>query len=241
VPYSSSERSLVKALNPTQLKELQTVFSSASCLNASCLDEMRHYDTSTRYPGIDLSKAKMMNNLIYNLNDHGLNELIVERLTKLFESLPESPPSIESLRLYVMAPFLAEFDKIKLGEHTLDSLLFAYAQSVNKLKKEAAGRVLDYWFAWTGVEFFRNLIIVYKNIVVQIINTKETDVDNQTLHKLYLKSAMTFLQKLNKINLEFREIVPYDTFYIPEIIDKVDIKKDYIEWIKQKNLKVSLF
>jgi E3 ubiquitin-protein ligase HERC4 len=234
-----SERSLVKALNPTQLKELQIVFSSASCLNASCLDEMRHYDTSTRYPGIDLSKAKMLYNLIYNLNDHSLNELIVERLTKLFESLPESPPSIESLRLYVMAPFLAEFDKIKLGEHTLDSLLFAYAQSINKLKKEAAGRVLDYWFAWTGVEFFRNLIIVYKKIVVQIINTKETDSDNQTLHKLYLKSAMTFLQKLNKINLEFREIVPYDTFYIPEIIDKVDIKKDYIEWIKQKNLKVS--
>ena len=84
----------------------------------------------------------------------------MDRLTKLFENLPESPPSIEALRLYVTAPFLTEFEQIKPNEHSVHSLLFAYAQSINKLKKEAAGRVLDYWFAWTGVEFFKKLILV---------------------------------------------------------------------------------
>ena len=84
----------------------------------------------------------------------------MDRLTKLFENLPESPPSIEALRLYVTAPFLTEFEQLKPNEHSVHSLLFAYAQSINKLKKEAAGRVLDYWFAWTGVEFFRKLILV---------------------------------------------------------------------------------
>lgn len=58
------------------------------------------------------------------------------------------------------APFLTEFEKLKPNEHSVHSLLFAYAQSINKLKKEAAGRVLDYWFAWTGVEFFKKLILV---------------------------------------------------------------------------------
>lgn len=85
---------------------------------------------------------------------------IVERLHDLFKNLPESPPSIEALRLYVTTPFIAEFDKLSLNEHSVHSLLYEYAKSINKLKKEAAGRVLDYWFAWTGVEFFGKLIKV---------------------------------------------------------------------------------
>lgn len=146
--------------NPSHLKEVQTVFASASCLNASFLDNERHYDTSNRYPGVDLSKAKSIQKFLLNLKDDQLNEMIIERLTKLFQSLPESPPSIEAIRLYVTMPFLTEFEKMKPNEHSIHSLLFAYAQSINKLKKEAAGRVLDYWFAWTGVEFFKKLISV---------------------------------------------------------------------------------
>lgn len=58
-------------------------------------------------------------------------------------------------------PFLTTgFENTKTNEQNLHLLLFAYAQSINKLKKEAAGRVLDYWFAWTGVDFFRKLVYV---------------------------------------------------------------------------------
>jgi hypothetical protein len=78
----------------------------------------------------------------------------------LFKSLPESPPSIEALRLYVTTPFIAEFEKLSLSEQNIHSLLFEYAKSINRLKKEAAGRIIDYWFAWMGVEFFIKLIKV---------------------------------------------------------------------------------
>lgn len=81
-------------------------------------------------------------------------------LTRVYESLPESPPSIEALRLYITTPFLTEFDKYNTSEHLVHSLLQAFAQSINKLKKEAAGRVVDYWFAWTGVEFLTRLVNV---------------------------------------------------------------------------------
>ena len=57
-------------------KELQTVFASASCLNASFLDTEKHYNTSNKYPGIDLVKAKDINNFLSNLNDQFLNELV---------------------------------------------------------------------------------------------------------------------------------------------------------------------
>jgi hypothetical protein len=57
-------------------KECQTVFASASCLNASFLDNERHYNTSSRYPGLDLSKAKDIHNLLSSLNNEYLNELV---------------------------------------------------------------------------------------------------------------------------------------------------------------------
>jgi hypothetical protein len=91
-------------------------------------------------------------------------------LTDLFNSLPESPPSIEALRLYVTAPLFyafslyATFDmnnKLYLdNKQNIYMLFYAYAQAINRLRKEGAGRVLDYWFAWTGAEFFSKLVNV---------------------------------------------------------------------------------
>ena len=95
---------------------------------------------------------------------------ITQKLTDLFNTLPESPPSIEALRLYVTTPFLfasslLDLDQTKNDKQNIFMLFYAYAQSINRLKKEGAARVLDYWFAWTGVEFFKLLIGVRRNIV----------------------------------------------------------------------------
>jgi hypothetical protein len=142
----------------------------------------------------------------------------------------------------VTTPFLAEFEKYNISEQLVHSLLHAYAMSINRLKKEAAGRVLDYWFAWTGVDFFHKLIHLYKSIVISIITSKPNspDVASEYLQKHnMLKSSMLLLQKLHKINLEYREIVPYNTFYISELVERIDIKKDYFEWLRRRNLRVS--
>ncbi len=95
-------------------------------------------------------------------------------LTDLFNSLPESPPSIEALRLYVIAPlfhvfnlYISSEDPNKTKEkQNINMLLYAYAQSINRLKKESAGRVLDYWFAWTGKDFFCKLV----NVILRVFS-----------------------------------------------------------------------
>ena len=48
-------------------------------------------------------------------------------------------------------------------------LFNAYAQSINRLKKESAARVLDYWFAWTGVDFFK-LLIGVRILILKLIS-----------------------------------------------------------------------
>jgi hypothetical protein len=124
----------------------------------------------------------------------------------------------------VTTPFLTTgFENTKTNEQNLHLLLFAYAQSINKLKKEAAGRVLDYWFAWTGVDFFRKLVYVieicykfffnildlvltavikaYKSIVVYVINLQVVTSDSEVTYRHnLLKSSMLFLQKLHKVS-----------------------------------------
>ncbi len=83
---------------------------------------------------------------------------------------------------------------------------------------------------------------LYKNIVASIITAKPSspEMAQEYLQKHnMLKSSMLLLQKLHKINLEYREIVPYNTFYIAELVEKIDIKKDYFEWLRRRNLRVS--
>ncbi len=173
---------------PFSITDLKTILSSPSCLNASFLHSIDHYNTSNRHPGTDLSKVISAKSLLLNNND-----LVLSQLNKLYNELPESPPSIEALRLYITTPFLLQ---------RLDSqmMLFAYAQSINRLKKEAAGRVLDYWFASIGHEYFISLISAYKSVVVNVINMKVVTVESEVVYRHnLLKACMVFLQKLHRV------------------------------------------
>ncbi len=64
-------------------KEVETIFGSASCLNASFLDKKFHFNTSNRYPGVDIAKVKSISKILLNLNDTFLNEL-VRRMTNKY-------------------------------------------------------------------------------------------------------------------------------------------------------------
>jgi hypothetical protein len=76
---SMSKMSKIAITNYSKFKELQAVFSSAACLNASFLNT-DHYTTSNKYPGIDISKAKEVHDLIASFKDQYLNELVFDLL-----------------------------------------------------------------------------------------------------------------------------------------------------------------
>lgn len=46
-----------------------------------------------------------------------------------------------------------------------------------------------------------------------------------------LKASLEVLKKLNNVNDYNGQIIPYDNFYIPEVTDIVDIRKDYFNWV----------
>ena len=44
---------------------------------------------------------------------------------------------------------------------------------------------------------------------------------------------MEIMKKLNHVNEQNGQIIPYNHFYIPELRDKVDIRTDYVNWVQQ--------
>lgn len=51
-----------------------------------------------------------------------------------------------------------------------------------------------------------------------------------------LQVILDFLHLLNKLNNEDDEgnKVPYSTFHLPELVELIDIRNDYIKWISEK-------
>ena len=47
--------------------------------------------------------------------------------------------------------------------------------------------------------------------------------------------SLEVLKKLNNVNEQNGQIIPYNSFYISELKDKVDIKSDYLSWVQQQN------
>ena len=56
---------------------------------------------------------------------------------------------------------------------------------------------------------------------------------------LNLKACLDFLRKINTVNREAAvQKVGHEQFYIPELTDKVDVKKDYFKWLVDTHNKV---
>ena len=91
--YWSNTVSLTHLTNSSVyiFRALQTVFTSASCLNASFLDQREHYNTSTKNPGIDVNQARTLFNLISKADPYVI-EMVNRRRLKPAVS---PPPSFE--------------------------------------------------------------------------------------------------------------------------------------------------
>lgn len=56
---------------------------------------------------------------------------------------------------------------------------------------------------------------------------------------LNLKMCLDVLQKLNSTNRTVQK-VGHEVFYIPEITDRVDVRKDYFKWLVDSSNKVRI-
>ena len=81
-----------------------------------------------------------------------------EHIQAILLSLPETAPCFEALRIYLTLPFCHIFE----NEDMLETVIAPFAQAITRLKKNADGRVLDYWMLKMGRPCIERLLEVRK-------------------------------------------------------------------------------
>ncbi|XP_070545224.1 probable E3 ubiquitin-protein ligase HERC4 isoform X2 [Ptychodera flava] len=220
-----------KKLSIEQIRKLESIFSSAGCLNASflCSEDDEHYGSSSRCHGVDLDAVRSAFQKLQERDNPQITDIISSKLSRhLIPNLPTSPPGIEALRVYLIimeSPLLLDTSTY------LMPLIMPFAYCIVKLAA-GAGKVLDKWWGQLKPRFFTRILEVYRRVVIVIttnINPKSEAEANKFREALVM--CMKVLEKLNRVNSS--DSIPYFKFYIPEITDIIDIRQEYFKWIQQ--------
>ncbi|CAC5368392.1 HERC4 [Mytilus coruscus] len=150
----------------------------------------------------------------------------------LLPSLPQSPPDVEALRLYLILPEYHMFEEPK----KFSTLIGPFANSILNLDKPGS-KVLDYWWGSLKPRHFSRILSLYKQTVIYLLQLPQSQIQTELFSRnIHIKFSLEIMKKLNKVNELNGQIIPYNHFYIPELRDKVDIRADYVNWVQQSRL-----
>lgn len=214
------------------LKYLETVFGSQACINASfLLGRDQHFCCTSRHHGLDLGLAQSCFTAISRANNPSVRELCLEAISNLIPQFAESPPDVETLRIYLSLPLYHEFDNAR---HSA-KIQGPFAAAFLNLKTEAA-KIVGNWYHCAPEEYFERLIRIYKSVVIYLLRSSPyMNIDYQwdlnRCEKVVVNS-LDLLARLNKINntKPGQSRLNYEIFYLPELPDVVDIRVDYVRW-----------
>ncbi|CAD5116540.1 DgyrCDS5419 [Dimorphilus gyrociliatus] len=203
------------------LEETKRAFGSLSTYNSSFLKGGgMHFNCSSKNNGLDLDACSDFWAGINDLQNQKLKQIIDSsiscNLIPVIKSL-NNPPDVETLRIYLILPTSHLFSKTS----KTTSVQVAYGTALTNLKP-IPYKIVDKWWTALATRHFNKIIVAFKSSVVSLLQARNNDdvlVCLKTLAKAY------------NINLSTHK-VPYEKFYISEVTNMVDIKRDYISWIR---------
>ncbi|CAF1465462.1 unnamed protein product [Rotaria magnacalcarata] len=218
-------------------RKLSRLFNTEACLNGSFLSlPDTHFRTSSSNPGIDLDQVITVMEKLRSC-DPKVQQLLFEHIQSILLTLPETAPCFEALRIYLILPFCHIFE----NEESFETVSAPFAQAATRLKKTADGRVLDYWILHIGRKFVQRIIELYKPLVVKIIQINSMGSTLATeQYQIVLEAVLELLKKVHNVscNMAKPELVRHDAFYMKELNDMIDIKRDYDFWQARRYLAV---
>lgn len=98
--------------------------------------------------------------------------------------------------------------------------------------------ILSVWWSNQTNEYFERLVENYKNVIIHIMSYNFQKCDNNLPIIVYepnLEIGLQTLALLFRINHTQRtHRIPYEQFYVPELLEYVDLQQDYLRWIENK-------
>ncbi|XP_068967213.1 probable E3 ubiquitin-protein ligase HERC4 [Bombus flavifrons] len=213
---------------------LETVFKSLSCVNGSFLFKNdARYGCSSKHHGVDLDQATKLFGIIRELDNSTIQELIFtcisDSLIPSFVNLPPKIISVEFLRIYLILPLYHGF----VNPLNCNLLHKPFCKAILALHPEVLEIVRNWWLE-APPHYFERLVRVHKSVVLHYV--KQSKPNKGIVWDVTLQVILDSLYLLNKLNNEDSEgnKVPYSTFHLPELVELIDIRADYIKWISEK-------
>lgn len=152
----------------------------------------------------------------------------------MLQALSSSPADVEVLRIYLILPIYHEF----INSKNYQKLHSPFSQAMLSLNKIPLS-ILSDWLADQPIEYFEHLVENYRHVIMHIISYNFPKLDDSSLplvtYDRNLVLALETIELLFKINLSKRtHRVPYDIFYIPDLMELVDLQQDYLLWLNRR-------
>jgi len=214
------------------LESIAATFSNRSCLNASFLKRQDHFKVSAISHGLQLFSMRSNLKILCEIDE--IKETILKSLENyLIPSLKFQSHNIEGLRVFLLIPELPFYDD---ASH-IWKLLLPLANCIIDLPMESK-IVLEKWWSSLPSTFFTRIIKCYTKAVVTILDQKLPETANQVIFALHaaLRTCMAILERLFQMNKTCEHPVLFNTFYIQGIMNKIDMKADYLNWIQNPNI-----
>lgn len=148
----------------------------------------------------------------------------------LLKELSVPPADVEVLRIYLILPIYHEF----VNSKNYEKLHSPFSQAVLTMEKVPSS-ILSEWLAQQPIEYFERLVENFRNVILHIITYKfprRYNMPSLVKYELNLELALKMIELLYQINNTLRtHRVPYDIFYIPELVEAVDIQQEYVRWM----------
>ncbi|KAL7877117.1 hypothetical protein SRHO_G00037600 [Serrasalmus rhombeus] len=192
--------------------EIKKMFSSASCINGSFIDKSdKHYKTSERHSGLDLSLARLA---FEKLAQKQRILLEVESVVSqnLLRSLGSTAPGVEALRVYLILPeLLRVLNKQQHGKQLAVDL----ASAILHLDQESLSVLRRLWTT-LPYYYYRTLVKVFHSVLAHFISQMTTQICNRWDEASFL---LKVLHKLHDINSKRASRLMDDYFYIKELFE----------------------
>ncbi|XP_068245605.1 probable E3 ubiquitin-protein ligase HERC4 isoform X2 [Palaemon carinicauda] len=205
---------------------METAFGSLSCWNASFLDKK----SKKHSHGLDYRLAEDYMAKLGRLPRESVSEVVQNGIFQAVKQLPSKPKCFDCLRSYIVLPLFQNFSDAR----NMYTLQMPFAESLLSLEIHMSS-MLNIWMMTLPRDYMLRLLAIYKNVVVQVIKEEKhtfTELDRRVLQSSLKVLGLLHQENLKKGSKAAR--IPYEEFYIPEIAEKIDIRRDYLNWISSK-------
>ncbi|XP_062333275.1 probable E3 ubiquitin-protein ligase HERC3 isoform X2 [Osmerus eperlanus] len=216
-------------------KEIKAMFSSSSCLNQSFLDRSnKHYQTSSKYSGLDLSLARKVLKKLAK-KEKVLAEIKTVVLHSLLPTLNENPFSVESLRVYLVLSELLRAT-VKPNQVTDIELTVAVAAAILRLHPNKLQILGDLWSSLKPSTLVKQ-IQMWKDTLSFILRTLSI-----TSHRTGVKDLLDVLQHLFTATQKAGGTlnIPVSAFCMDDVVFSFQYLQEDVKrwrlWSKKKKL-----